>query len=576
MKHLSDEQLGARLDGELPAKAAEAAERHLAECSVCRERLAALSGADASLSSALSHDPGEQYFETFAERVQVRIAAGAAKAGPREARAADGAPSGGGWFSRPSTLAWAGAAVTLVAVGVFALQIATQPGAGARHANERQNILGQSAPEDTKERSNSQVAPEGREADALARGGADANEPRAGAARVRMAQGSQLDSRGEPTAAAPHALEMRAPVQEEKSAGAKNETTTPSRMQPVRTLPNGEQAPSQSPAPLMAAPPKSFAAPPTDAAKTQKPAARSMAPAPASAPPAEMRKSTATRDLEANAKRVDEQLQKQKAVAAAPPPKVSGAVTQSSEIADGVKSPDADQATPFKLCGKVTNAQGRTVAGATVTVVETGHSVSSGSDGSFCLEAPSPGATLSVLSLGYQEYRAKVSEEVSVAPLAVTLRSVETLGPGGTPTARLETVPAPVATKGFANPSSGMAGKDAAKLGAASTIPALPGETPDATAARRASEEALRSNSPLLWSKAGGLWTGVAASAKTEAAANEARFRTAEARMHTWRFTHAGADRTAAAMAVDGFLAKAPAGEQRRFAENWRGELAAK
>jgi hypothetical protein len=210
-----------------------------------------------------------------------------------------------------------------------------------------------------------------------------------------------------------------------------------------------------------------------------------------------------------------------------------------------------------------------------VTVVETGRSVSSASDGSFCLEAPSPGATLSVLSLGYQEYRAKVTEEVGVAPLAVTLRSVETIGPGAAPTARLETVPAPVATKAYDYSSKSLAGKDAVKLGAPVTIPALPGETPDATAARHASEEALRANSPLLWSKASGLWTGVAASAKTDAAANEARYRAAEARMHTWRFSHAGADRAAASAAVDAFLAKAPAGEQRRFAEAWRGELAA-
>ena len=576
MKHLSDEQLGARLDGELPAKAAEAAERHLAGCSDCRERLAALSGADASLARALSHDPGEQYFETFADRVQARIAAGAA-AGSREGSEADEAPSGGGWFSRPSALRWAGAAVTLVAVAVFALR----QGAITERANEPRHMVGQSSRTGSKEGSGVAPVPQRRETDALSRSGADANEPRAGgragdAERARMAQGGQLESHGEPPT--PGAQEISAKVLAERQlagSGTKNEATTPARMQPVRTLPSGEQAPAQ-PMPMLGGQPKSFAPPPTDAAKTQKPAARPMAPTPASAPPQELSKATDTRDLEANVKRADEQVQKQKAGAAAPQP-ATGAFTQTSGLASGVTSPDADAAArPFKLCGKVTNAQGRTVSGATVTVVETGRSVTSGSDGSFCLEAPSPGATLSVLSLGYHEYRAKVSEEVGVAPLAVTLRSVETIGPGTAPTARLETVPAPVETKAYNYSSKSLAGKDAAKLSAPVTIPALPSETPDATAARHASEAALRSNTPLLWSKAGTLWSGVATAAKTETAANEARYRTAEARMHSWRYTHAGPERTAAFVAVEAFLLKAPAGEQRRYAEAWRGELSAR
>ena len=70
MKHLTDEQLAARLDGSRSADA----ERHLAGCAECRGRLAEFASLDEDLGRALEHDPGEAYFASFAARVGERIA----------------------------------------------------------------------------------------------------------------------------------------------------------------------------------------------------------------------------------------------------------------------------------------------------------------------------------------------------------------------------------------------------------------------------------------------------------------------------------------------------------------------
>src|SRR5206468_355507 len=87
--HLTSEQLSALLDGALPARAAAEAERHVAGCASCRDALAALGAQEESLRRALTHDPGDAYFATFAERVSERIRAG-------ERRRGAGGP-GTGW-----------------------------------------------------------------------------------------------------------------------------------------------------------------------------------------------------------------------------------------------------------------------------------------------------------------------------------------------------------------------------------------------------------------------------------------------------------------------------------------------
>ncbi len=263
------------------------------------------------------------------------------------------------------------------------------------------------------------------------------------------------------------------------------------------------------------------------------------------------------------------------------PPAALGEV-RSNEATTGLSRAEADEAPTFRLCGTVKNSQGRAVAGATVTVVQTGHSTVSAADGSFCIAAPSSGATLAVLSLGYQEYRASVGPVDAASSYAVALQSVDALGQGGLAAGRLKTAPPPAEIAKSLDDTSGKAKagefryQDRLAPAGANLIPALPGETPDATAARLASEAAMRANSAPLWSKAGALWTSVAANARSDAMRNEALYRAAEARVSAWRLERGAADLRSASEAVDAFLAKAPAGPRRTQAERWRGELTAR
>jgi hypothetical protein len=115
MSHLSPEKLGALLDGALEATARHDAERHLESCNECRELLAGLRAQDQRLARALEHDPGESYFETFADRVAQRI-----RSTPRAAAAP--AAGRGGWskWLAPQRLVLVSSTVAVVVVAVLA------------------------------------------------------------------------------------------------------------------------------------------------------------------------------------------------------------------------------------------------------------------------------------------------------------------------------------------------------------------------------------------------------------------------------------------------------------------------
>jgi hypothetical protein len=122
MNHLRPEELSAVLDGALEPAAREGAERHLAECAACRDALAALASQDQALRSALEHDPGEAYFETFAARVEDRIRA----AGLRGAQARLGREGAWTWLSSPRRLAWVGAVAAVIA-GAGIVMLTSRP-----------------------------------------------------------------------------------------------------------------------------------------------------------------------------------------------------------------------------------------------------------------------------------------------------------------------------------------------------------------------------------------------------------------------------------------------------------------
>ena len=73
MSHLSPEQLSGYIDGALTDADREAVESHFATCNECLRELAAMAQVNKQLQSVLKHDPGEAYFDSFADRVRERI-----------------------------------------------------------------------------------------------------------------------------------------------------------------------------------------------------------------------------------------------------------------------------------------------------------------------------------------------------------------------------------------------------------------------------------------------------------------------------------------------------------------------
>lgn len=118
MTHLSADQLSALADGVLSGRAREDLERHLAGCASCQEALSGLVAQDQALAHALSHDPGESYFETFPSRVTERIRA----ASPVGARSRLEDSRGlADWFRSPRKLGWLGAVAAVVATAGIVL-----------------------------------------------------------------------------------------------------------------------------------------------------------------------------------------------------------------------------------------------------------------------------------------------------------------------------------------------------------------------------------------------------------------------------------------------------------------------
>lgn len=83
MIHLTIQQLSSYLDGQLSESSAEHTRQHLAECEECASKYAALEEQGTLLTRALTHDPGDAFFDPFASGVQDRIQSdAAAKAKP--------------------------------------------------------------------------------------------------------------------------------------------------------------------------------------------------------------------------------------------------------------------------------------------------------------------------------------------------------------------------------------------------------------------------------------------------------------------------------------------------------------
>jgi hypothetical protein len=529
MKHLTAEELGALHDGALPPARREAAEQHLAACDDCREELAALVAQDALLARASEHDPGDAYFERFAGRVADRI------------RPAAG-PAPAAWWDRllaPRALALVGSAAAVIAVAGLVWMQSRERGTAAlrnpevmqydRAAEPAPVVPEPAAPGEAASEAAPEVGP-GPAVRELAAGRAGAaNEAmgrqatvREGKARAEVAQSPAAVG----GAAAGSRLEGREkqalPVRDARSGEGAVHTRGAGEagVQEVRRAPDGEVVPVRE-----RVLPGTSAAPPPDAA----------APAPGGTT---VRRSL-TRSLPDRA----------------PPAVAPQALTQREE--DTMKSArDALGAAPgvvavARVCGAVLDAAGRPVAGARVTVAETGAGTVTGADGRYCVEAPAGAGTLSVLALGFRPAR----------------RAIDAAGrsPSGKDF-RLEAV-------------SVLPGGADARLPRVALDTAVPAPWPEAALALVARADSLTSaagseGGALRYEAAVAAWAAVALATRGHASEPRALSHVAELRYRTWKSEPTPARKAAALAATRAYLEAAPRAPADDPARGWLRELA--
>lgn len=241
MTHLRPEELSATLDGALHGEARERAERHLAECAICRDALASLADQETKLRLVLEHDPGEAYFSNFAARVEDRIRA----AGLQGAQARLDREGTWGWLLSPRRLAWAGAVAAVVG-GAGIVMLTSRP---QRTLLESPQIVEQSRPpsEDLASGAKQEQAP-AEPAPADQKEGA-AREARRADTGARLQQSNTMrdEQRAETSA-------------EELARGTSSDAATPQRAKAVQRSASGEDVPVAGQAtPFAAPPPKSEA-----------------------------------------------------------------------------------------------------------------------------------------------------------------------------------------------------------------------------------------------------------------------------------------------------------------------------
>jgi hypothetical protein len=536
VSHLTPEQLTVHLDGAESAATRAETERHLAGCATCRETLAGLKEMDASLGRALTHDPGEEYFATFAGRVEQRLRASGLRGA--QARGADERERRWmEWLRSPRRLAWIGATVAVIGGAAIVLITSREDRLSAidesRTTRESRRA---SAPPAAGDEGLTQTGPAGEATAERVRApapvsGAAAREPAA------MAPRPSGDTRGTP-APGPAAKSKRATSSagEGQAAAPTRAGATPHRMMEVKKDANGNWVPAE-PGPAL----RSFAAPP-------------------SAPPG-----PATGGVRVRKPGMATPLDAQK------DEKTATAETSAPAPAAARNEAGADQleAGEVSLCGGVLDASGRPVAGASVSVAATGHVTFSGSDGHFCTGAPAGDQELIVHAVGFAERRMQVRVAGEQANVQITLDAVSVLGDGtqlakgavpeGHVSGFMANSPTPALQSGTrADPFAG-----------------LPDSTRRAAnEARRLSTKALGSRNAAAYELAAGRWEHVLESVPvTGAAATASRYRVAEARYGAWDVEPTADRARAAAQALDAFLATAPEGAERDLALRWRAAL---
>ena len=533
--HLTADQLSALVDGALAARALEDAERHLASCPACREALAALSAQEEAMRRVMTHEPGEAYFASFADRVGNRIRA-EGLAGAQRRGAAEHPRQVSSWGS-PRTLAWLGTVAAVVVGAGITFLVTREPNVGAlrdQRTIERATRAAAPAPADegklepspgANERQNA-AAPEAGAKQGAEALGAREKEAEPGVPKTKASSEvrgfAAPPSTPGPPAAAPSAAAP--PV-----AGAMR----PGRAQEVRRDERGEDVPvnpPSGPAALYARPPAPETAP---AAPGQ---------------PVYVKKHAPALPMNASERQAMDRVQAAPGATGAPAPAV-----RAEESVGAMKSLVEKDAAREPLCGEVRDLAGRPVANASVVLPEFGASTTTDARGHFCIAAPAGERTLSVLAVGFEPVRQTVSAGGGAPALSVVLQPVAVLGGSG--------------WKGFRESIK-------APAGAHDVLASLPDSLKDlARHGRLLTASASRLKSAAAWEAAADPWSRLVAVRPGGATQAEAIYQLAGARFHAWEITPTLKRREAAARAVEACLAASSPGAQRDQARVWQERL---
>lgn len=373
IKHLTETQLSAMADGELQGEALWRGEQHLESCEACRDALADLSSRDAALGTALSNEPGEDYFASFADRVVGRIAAAEAAGDAAEGavRDAERRPFPRAWWESPRRLAMVGGvAVVVLGAGVVLMTAREAPLPKLERAS---HVVGTGEGAKAAPEANAPVPPPAASApssEALEKDRATPRQEKAPASPAQPAPAPGL---------AAHANRMVEVPRDRREAGGKT---------------------------------SSFATPPPPVRENATTAERMSQLKKAAIAPAKLQAAKEAKQVET-----------------APAPMAGAPAAALDQVR-------ADRDEGAMRCGTVRDDQGRALAGVEVTAIDVARSTRTDHDGRFCLDLPPGEHQLQVLAVGFRPGRISVPSSGG-SELAVTLAPVEVLGGGrGAPSFR--------------------------------------------------------------------------------------------------------------------------------------------
>jgi hypothetical protein len=495
-----------------------------------------MAGRDAAIKPALTHDPGEAYFERFAARVGERIATTAP------------ARRGGAWdlgslFRSPRALAWAGGmAVLVVGAGLALMTSREVVPPDLRSSRVDRSIETPTAPSSDAVPPAAPSPPSGIMAPPQAPEGA-------GATDASRAEREVVQSREERQAVATKLGKEQANTLAEEDHPA----TRP-------------QADAKARAGAFAPEPPAAASPTAEAPRAASP----------------------SRAVEVRPNQVGEEIRVRRAGEAAPPSPSTGNVSgQTGQVhkktmaqpLDATKRPATEgardeakpdmyrfapappgAAAPFaegesRLCGDVQDPSGRPVAGAQVVVSDVGRTTTTDASGRFCVRVPKGDHALSVMAVGYRESRQTVRVHAAEAAARVTLSAVPVLDGGS------------LARGGRAGEVRAEAEAPAeAKDGYEALPDTLRGMV---RAAQRLEADAATRRSAATFDFAASAWERVLRRLSGGPLEIETRRHLAVARYRAWELGPNSRRARAAIEALTAYATRAPAGPERNEAARW-------